>query len=386
MKTQTFKAKDVKSAINLVNDEFGEKAIILSTKKNNGFVEIEASDNENIIKNHQKLKEEKNTFSKTFLKHLKGENSEKTVENNISYLNKKTSNHVSDDNSKRFFEKINDNIDSMRKEISNMIITDQSGISDELSYFTPIKLRQEKFSPEIINKLNYSFIGKKTEEGRVSFFRELSKKLASNDFSRLLKSKNIFVFGNSGSGKSTLSAKIASYLSDARLTKKINFIDVSSSSTAYSDVLRSYSRVLGFSIKDYKNFNFNDNHKSNEEINVFDFSGDISFSIQKINEIKNSFPSFEFCSILTVQSGSNSEMIKGICKKAEEIRPMVAITKLDECWVGAEEFSALALNNARIGIVTGTKVIIDSLIQANEDSLTKYMKENFVDVWFNCYN
>ena len=73
-------------------------------------------------------------------------------------------------------------------------------------------------------------------------------------------------------------------------------------------------------------------------------------------------------------------MINGITKKVEEIRPMVAITKLDECWVGAEEFSALALNNARIGIVTGTKVIIDSLIQANEDSLTKYMKENFVDV------
>ena len=33
MKTQTFKAKDVKSAINLVNDEFVEKEIILSTKK-----------------------------------------------------------------------------------------------------------------------------------------------------------------------------------------------------------------------------------------------------------------------------------------------------------------------------------------------------------------
>ena len=33
MKTQTFKAKDVKSAINLVNTEFGDKAIILSTKK-----------------------------------------------------------------------------------------------------------------------------------------------------------------------------------------------------------------------------------------------------------------------------------------------------------------------------------------------------------------
>ncbi len=70
MKTQTFKAKDVKSAINLVNDEFGEKAIILSTKKNNGVVEIEASDNENIIKNHKKKNDEKNNFSKTFFDQL----------------------------------------------------------------------------------------------------------------------------------------------------------------------------------------------------------------------------------------------------------------------------------------------------------------------------
>ena len=54
MKTQTFKAKDVKSAINLVNTEFGDKAIILSTKKNNGFVEVEASDNDDIIFDHKK--------------------------------------------------------------------------------------------------------------------------------------------------------------------------------------------------------------------------------------------------------------------------------------------------------------------------------------------
>ena len=60
MKTQTFKAKDVKSAINLVNTEFGDKAIILSTKKNNGFVEVEASDNDEIIIDHQKkLRKEK---------------------------------------------------------------------------------------------------------------------------------------------------------------------------------------------------------------------------------------------------------------------------------------------------------------------------------------
>ncbi len=380
MKTQMFKAKDVKSAINLVNEEFGDKAIILSTKKNNGIVEVEASDNDEVIESHKRKLNDKKNFSKVFFKELHEKNSDK--DDNVSYIKNDSinKNKVQDDKNKKMFEEINQNLESIKKDINNAIITDQSGVSDELSYFTPVKLRQERFAPEIINKLNYSFIGKSLEDGRISFFRELAKKLSSNDFSRMLNSKNIFVFGNSGSGKSTLAAKIASFLSDRKKTTKINFVDVSNSSTGHSDALRSYSRVLGFGISDYKSFNFSQQNPDDPGINVFDFSGDINFSIQKIREIKNSFPSFEFCSILTVQSGSNSDMINGICKKVSDIRPMVAVTKLDECWVGAEEFSSLALNNARIGLVTGTKVIIDSVIEANENSLTKYMKENFNDV------
>ena len=385
MKTQTFKAKDVKSAINLVNTEFGDKAIILSTKKNNGFVEVEASDNDEIIIDHQKKVEERKNFSNVFLKELKSKSKNKINDdqNKVSYLNKEdplNKNQKTSNDSKEIFEKIRDEITSLRKEINGMIVTDQSGISDELSHQTPIKLRQEKFSPEIINKLNYSFIGKNLEDGRVSFFRELSRKLASNDFSRILKSKNIFILGNSGSGKSTLAAKLASYLSDAKNTKKINFFEVTNSSTGHSDVLKSYSRVLGFNLSDYKSFDFKNYNDDSEWINIFDFSGEINFSVQKIKEIKNSFPSFDFCSILTVQSGSNSEMINGIAKKVQEVRPMVAITKLDECWVGAEEFSSLAIHNARIGMVTGTKVIINSIIEANENALTKYMKDNFENV------
>ena len=49
MTTQLFKAKDVKSAISKVTEEFGNDAIILSTKKNNGLVEIEASNDNNIL-------------------------------------------------------------------------------------------------------------------------------------------------------------------------------------------------------------------------------------------------------------------------------------------------------------------------------------------------
>ena len=39
---------------------------------------------------------------------------------------------------KEIFEKIRDDISSLRKEMNGMIVTDQSGISDELSHQTPI--------------------------------------------------------------------------------------------------------------------------------------------------------------------------------------------------------------------------------------------------------
>ena len=61
-----FKAKDMKSAINLVNNQFGENAVILSTRKNNGVVEVEASDSDDAIHKHkEKLK--KTIDSKNFI-------------------------------------------------------------------------------------------------------------------------------------------------------------------------------------------------------------------------------------------------------------------------------------------------------------------------------
>ena len=106
----------------------------------------------------------------------------------------------------------------------------------------------------------------------------------------------------------------------------------------------------------------------------------MNFSLSKIDHIKNNYRDFDFCSILSIQSGSNATMINNIWKQVSGIKPMVAITKLDECWTGAEELSTLAFNKARIGLFTGTKVIIDSILPASENSLTKYMKENFQGV------
>ena len=381
MTTQMFKAKNMKSAMTLVNEEFGDNAVILSTKNSNGLVEIEASDNDEVIKSFPEKKIRNQDFSNIFMKKM---DNEKFQANKLDFskgyssVDRNDAKSYSEENMKMDMNNLHRGLKEIQNEIRGMVLTDESSLCDSLSYETPIRLRQDNFSSEIVNKLNYSYRGKTLEEGKVSFYRELAKRLSSSDFSRILKTNNIFIFGQSGTGKSTLAAKIAAFISDKRNNVKINFVDVSNDSTNHSESLRSYSRVLGFPMSELKNFNFlaNKNNLS-DNINIFDFCGDINFSIQKINEIKKNFKEFNFCSILAIQSGTSGKMINNVVSKVSSLKPMVAITKLDECWVGSEEFSALATNNARIGLVTGTKVLIDSIIPANENSLTKYMKENF---------
>ena len=155
MSTQLFKAKDVKSAINLVNQKFGEKAIILSTKQNNGVVEIEASDNDEVIKTHKKQIEENKNFSNLFLKKLDSKSVNEDKNNNVSFIRGKNEEVKTskNDHYEKMYSDVKKQLESLRQEISGMILTDESGVSDKLSHFTPIKLRQEGFSSKIINKL-----------------------------------------------------------------------------------------------------------------------------------------------------------------------------------------------------------------------------------------
>ena len=217
MTTQLFKAKDVKSAISKVTEEFGNDAIILSTKKNNGLVEIEASNDNTVLTSFPRNNQENKTFSKIFLKKLDNEKlqfSNKTENAPRSKVNGKTSKNYNQSELNEELYDLKKEIKDIKKELSGMFLTNESSLCDNLAASTPVKLSQCGFSNSMINKLNYAFQGKNLEEGKISFFREMSKRLVSLDFQRLLNSQNIFIFGNSGSGKTTLAAKLASFISD----------------------------------------------------------------------------------------------------------------------------------------------------------------------------
>ena len=70
-------------------------------------------------------------------------------------------------------------------------------------------------------------------------------------------------------------------------------------------------------------------------------------------------------------------MIESTLNKVKAQRPIIALTKSDECNISAATLSYLAMKKAKIGLVSGTKSIVDSLLFTDANILAKFMKENF---------
>ena len=55
--------------------------------------------------------------------------------------------------------------------------------------------------------------------------------------------------------------------------------------------------------------------------------------------------------------------------------PTIALTKLDESHISAEELSIFAELNCKIGILSGSRSIIGSIAFAKSEVLAQYMKD-----------
>ena len=110
---------------------------------------------------------------------------------------------------------------------------------------------------------------------------------------------------------------------------------------------------------------------------VVDLAGDIQAGNKIIEDLENRHGDKNICSILCLQSGSSPDMIKNTWKNIKAQRPIIAITKSDECNMSPTVLSELSELRGQVGIVSGTRSIVDSLLFTDANVLTEYMKENF---------
>ena len=217
------------------------------------------------------------------------------------------------------------------------------------------------------------------QTSKFKFYRKISEIIAAPFPERILNSKLIMVTGPSGSGKTTIAAKIASSIVDRSGRNNIVLAELCRNSNTATEDLKSFARLLNIPITNrLQNGDLSDTMILNDNAKiVVDLAGNIEAGNRVIEELENRHGDKNICSILCLQSGSSSEMIETTLNKVKAQRPIIALTKSDECNISPATISHLALKKGKIGLVSGTKSIVDSLLFTNSDILAKFMKENF---------
>jgi len=377
--TTVIKGKDTASAMENVIRELGEDCVILSTKKVKGQVSITAS-NSKKAKDAVKKRYDKKKFANIY-KLNSGKLDIKS--NNINNTQKKLSeDKISSSNFLGLHykdvikEEMGILLEKIDKKLENIYITDNY---KNYNFSNFLKLKQAGFSNKILEKFLDKNINNSYEDSRVNFFRTLSKNLSSPFPERIFNSKLILITGTSGTGKTTMTAKIASAIVDKLGRNNIVLAELCRNSKSASEDLKSFARLLNIPITNQlKNGDLSDTMILNDNSKiVVDLAGDIETGNKIIESLEQRHGDNNICSILCLQSGSSTEMIDNTWKKIKAQRPIIALTKSDECNLSSMAMSKIAELKGKVGLVSGTRSIVDSLLFTNSDILAKYMKENF---------
>ena len=377
--TTVIKAKDTASAMEKVVRELGEDCVILSTKKINGQVSITAS-NSKKAKEAVKKRYDKKKFANIYkLNSGKLDIKNKIINNSQKELSdhKRTSSNLLGTHYKDIIkEEMGVLLEKIDKKLENIYITDNL---KNYNFSNFLKLKQIGFSNKILEKYLDKNLNNSYEEARVNFFRKLSDSLSSPFPERVFNSKLILVTGTSGTGKTTMAAKIASAIVDKLGRNNIVLAELCRNSKSASEDLKSFARLLNIPITNQlKNGDLSDTMILNDNAKiVVDLAGDIETGNKIIESLEARHGDNNICSILCLQSGSSTEMIENTWKKIKAQRPIIALTKSDECNLSSMAMSKIAELKGKVGLVSGTRSIVDSLLFTNSDILAKYMKENF---------
>ncbi len=371
---------DSMTAMDEIARVLGQDAVILSTKKIGQKIEIIGSnDIKDILKSSKKIQKKpdfKELFSKTPLSQNISNNSINTVIKN-------------DNDEKLTVDKnfiLQKDLEIFKSEIKSIlnesIITDLNSLNNHIDDNNFIKLLNKGYSKKTINSIFENLNKKETSRSINNFYNVLSKKLTFDLKDKLLNSKTILVTGLSGVGKTTICAKIASYLLDQSTSSHNNdniiLVNLGKMSPNKTSNLYNFGRVLNLNVYSFSEIENLDKfilENKNETI-IVDISKDFLVEKNFNDYLKISYSDNKKLLLNVIQSGINFKSLEKQMNYLDGLSPINVLTKLDEIILNSYDFSMYHDLNCKLGLLSGTNNIIDSIAFANSLILAQYMKEN----------
>ena len=371
---------DSMTAMDEIARVLGQDAVILSTKKIGQKIEIIGSNDIKDILKSSKKNQKKPDFKELF---SKAPLSKKISNNSINAVIKNNNNEklTVEENfiSKKDLEIFKSEVKSI---LNESIITDLNSINNHMDDNNFIKLLNEGYSKKTVNSIFENLNKKEASRSIDNFYNVLSEKLTFNLKDKLLNSKTILVSGLSGVGKTTICAKIASYLLDQSTSShnndNITLVNLGKKSPNKTSNLFNFGRVLNLNVYSFSEIKNLDKYisENKNKIIIVDISKDFLIEKHFNSYLRNILSDHRKLLLNVIQSGINFKSLEKQMSYFDRLSPINVLTKLDEIIVNSYDFSMYHDLNCKLGLLSGTNNIIDSIAFANSLILAQYMKEN----------
>ena len=388
MTTITVTAADTAQAMDKIVERLGDDALILETVKRNGRIEMIATDSvedaaakePTIVSPHPEsgalsgLNIE--IGSSTGFTDLFDQQMINTVRNR-SNAQTSTVDHLVG----RAIE-ATDNLDilaelrNIRHMLSGMMITHPDGLDVTLGHAAPVRLHQAGFSSKAIQQLYDYMVGLEGDDAVASFINALAERVVHRDADSVFDSRVVFVIGSSGTGKTTLATKIAAYFKEHGISDRMVLTSAASPGISANEDIKSCARLLNMRAAQIGIGEVSIAVQETSNRMIIDVNATPEDAITTISEVMKQLGSGKVTVVQAIPGGASSTMIGHQCKLYRKLSPMIALTKLDECEAMPAELSALALEGSGVGLLTGTKSIVDGIAIATTPILAQYLQEN----------
>jgi len=369
MPNVTVTAADTATAMDEIWDRLGPDAMIVSTKKQHGKIVMEAT-TESTAKPAEPARASTNGFGTLFTNQMIGKTPHRDQDTAPPAESMAHQNELAG---------VRRDLAALQDMLTGMVLTDLDGINPALSPSTRVTLQRAGFSQKILQDLQTHYAGYSYSDGCERFLQALASQLVHPTSATILQKRLIFVVGASGTGRTTMVAKIAAMLRDQNPSKEIVLASLNGQNGTTNHQLQSFGRLLnlptvtlGLStpVEDF-------NKMTDYDFMVIDVASDSADAVEKVHSIQSHLGTSEVGTLLAIPGSTSHSMISTTIKRFHTIHPLVALTKLDECETKPAEFSALAENNTKIALLSGTKSVIDPAVFASENILLQYLQENF---------
>ena len=397
MPTLTVSADDSATAMEEIVQKLGENSYILSTEKTGGKIHIKATNDIKPEIGRPALKRKKAfqnalTRADSNLDPVKIAQNDVVLKPNIvSMSNSVETKNITSESARLKnsgknrngdysagiveLDKLETRLNKITHMLDGMILTRRDEAELGIGRNSYIAMQQAGFSSELVSSLRDTLNTRNEKLGCKSFLHELSERLIVTEPASLMEQKHIFVVGPAGSGKSSLAAKLAVKRREMSMDANVRLIEIDQHGVTPCDGLKYHGRLLNMQINKTTPESAQEEYIDSTVPTITDICLNPHDIPAVLNSLEMKLGSENMTVLIALPGGASARLIRQQCGLFQSFNPVIALTRLDECETGPEEFSVLAEMGMKIGVFTGSRGLVDSIIFASIPALTQYLED-----------